>query len=64
MQPADGQFRSMWKMMALEWIRLMRIESSNGFFRGEDPLVLATPGTGLGLAIVKQLVMMHKGASG
>jgi PAS domain S-box-containing protein len=31
------------------------------FFRGEDPLVLATPGTGLGLAIVKQLVMMHKG---
>jgi signal transduction histidine kinase len=32
------------------------------FFRGEDPLVLATPGTGLGLAIVKQLVIMHKGA--
>jgi len=31
------------------------------FFRGEDPLVLATPGTGLGLAIVKQLVTMHKG---
>jgi PAS domain S-box-containing protein len=31
------------------------------FFRGEDPLVLATPGTGLGLAIVKQLVAMHKG---
>ena len=31
------------------------------FFRGEDPLVLATPGTGLGLAIVKQLVSMHKG---
>jgi PAS domain S-box-containing protein len=31
------------------------------FFRGEDPLVLATPGTGLGLAIVKQLVIMHKG---
>ena len=31
------------------------------FFRGEDPLVLATPGTGLGLAIVKQLVNMHKG---
>lgn len=31
------------------------------FFRGEDPLVLATPGTGLGLPIVKQLVMMHHG---
>ena len=31
------------------------------FFRGEHPLVLATPGTGLGLAIVKQLVNMHKG---
>jgi PAS domain S-box-containing protein len=31
------------------------------FFRGEDPLVLATPGTGLGLAIVKQLVTMHRG---
>jgi GAF domain-containing protein/nitrogen-specific signal transduction histidine kinase len=31
------------------------------FYRGEDPLVLATPGTGLGLAIVRQLVKMHKG---
>ncbi len=31
------------------------------FYRGEDPLVLATPGTGLGLAIVKELVVMHKG---
>ncbi len=31
------------------------------FFRGENPLVLATPGTGLGLAIVKQLVEMHRG---
>jgi signal transduction histidine kinase len=31
------------------------------FFRGEDPLVLATPGTGLGLPIVRQLVEMHKG---
>lgn len=31
------------------------------FYRGENPLVLATPGTGLGLAIVKQLVEMHKG---
>jgi PAS domain S-box-containing protein len=31
------------------------------FFRGEDPLVLATAGTGLGLAIVKNLVEMHHG---
>ncbi|GAB4423037.1 MAG: hypothetical protein Kow002_12550 [Anaerolineales bacterium] len=31
------------------------------FYRGEDPLVLATPGTGLGLSIVKQLVEMHQG---
>jgi signal transduction histidine kinase len=31
------------------------------FFRGEHPLVLATPGTGLGLSIVRQLVEMHKG---
>jgi GAF domain-containing protein/nitrogen-specific signal transduction histidine kinase len=31
------------------------------FFRGENPLVLATPGTGLGLPIVRQLVEMQKG---
>jgi signal transduction histidine kinase len=31
------------------------------FYRGEDPLVLATPGTGLGLAIVRQLIEMHDG---
>jgi len=31
------------------------------FYRGEDPLVLATPGTGLGLSIVKEVVEMHKG---
>jgi PAS domain S-box-containing protein len=31
------------------------------FYRGEHPLVLATPGTGLGLSIVKQIIEMHKG---
>ena len=31
------------------------------FYRGEHPLVLATPGTGLGLPIVKQLIEMHNG---
>jgi PAS domain S-box-containing protein len=31
------------------------------FYRGEDPLVLATSGTGLGLSIVTTLVEMHKG---
>jgi signal transduction histidine kinase len=31
------------------------------FYRGEDPLVLATSGTGLGLSIVKNLVEMHGG---
>ncbi len=31
------------------------------FFRGDHPLVLATPGTGLGLSIARQLVEMHKG---
>jgi signal transduction histidine kinase len=31
------------------------------FYRGEHPLVLATPGTGLGLPIVKQLIEMHQG---
>jgi signal transduction histidine kinase len=31
------------------------------FYRGEHPLVLATPGTGLGLSIVKELVQMHQG---
>ena len=31
------------------------------FFRGEDPLVLATSGTGLGLSIVRHLVEMHRG---
>jgi signal transduction histidine kinase len=31
------------------------------FYRGEHPLVLATPGTGLGLPIVRQLIEMHKG---
>ena len=32
------------------------------FYRGEDPLVLATSGTGLGLSIVKRLVEMHNGS--
>lgn len=31
------------------------------FYRGEDPLVLATAGTGLGLSIVQQLIEMHGG---
>ncbi|MFZ6027083.1 MAG: GAF domain-containing protein [Chloroflexota bacterium] len=31
------------------------------FYRGEDPLVLATSGTGLGLSIVQRLVEMHNG---
>ncbi|MBN2503593.1 MAG: GAF domain-containing protein [Anaerolineales bacterium] len=31
------------------------------FYRGENPLVMATAGTGLGLAIVRQLVEMHNG---
>lgn len=31
------------------------------FYRGEHPLVLATPGTGLGLSIVKEIVEMHRG---
>ena len=31
------------------------------FYRGEDPLVLATAGTGLGLAISRTLIEMHHG---
>ena len=31
------------------------------FYRGENPLVLATSGTGLGLSIVQRLVDMHNG---
>jgi two-component system sensor histidine kinase VicK len=31
------------------------------FYRGEDPLVLASAGTGLGLAIAKTLIEMHHG---
>jgi signal transduction histidine kinase len=31
------------------------------FYRGEDPLVLATAGTGLGLSIARTLVTMHNG---
>jgi signal transduction histidine kinase len=31
------------------------------FYRGEDPLVLATAGTGLGLSIARTIVEMHHG---
>jgi len=31
------------------------------FYRGEDPLVLASAGTGLGLAIARTLIEMHRG---
>jgi signal transduction histidine kinase len=31
------------------------------FYRGEDPLVLASSGNGLGLSIVRQLIDMHHG---
>ena len=31
------------------------------FYRGDDPLVLASAGTGLGLAISKILIEMHGG---
>ncbi|NPV77307.1 MAG: GAF domain-containing protein [Anaerolineae bacterium] len=31
------------------------------FFRGDDPLVLATAGNGLGLALSKTLIEMHRG---
>jgi signal transduction histidine kinase len=31
------------------------------FYRGEDPLVLATAGTGLGLSIVRYLIEAHGG---
>ncbi|NDJ54936.1 MAG: GAF domain-containing protein [Chloroflexi bacterium] len=31
------------------------------FFRGEHPMVMATPGTGLGLSIVRHLIKMHGG---
>jgi PAS domain S-box-containing protein len=31
------------------------------FYRGEDPMVLATAGTGLGLSITQQLIEMHHG---
>jgi PAS domain S-box-containing protein len=31
------------------------------FFRGEDPVVMATAGTGLGLSIVQHLIEMHHG---
>ena len=48
-------------MMAWASHRLIRMRVFERFYRGEHPLVLATPGTGLGLPIVRQLVEMHNG---
>lgn len=70
--PANGQIRI--RMQAVENMVQVDVQDTGigidpqdaesvfeRFYRGEDPLVLATPGTGLGLAIVRQLVAMHKG---
>ncbi len=71
--PQDGEITVNMKVVDNEFVQVdvhdtgIGIDSVDAdriferFFRGEHPLVLATPGTGLGLAIVKQLVTMHKG---
>jgi two-component system phosphate regulon sensor histidine kinase PhoR len=61
MHPIDGQVQVDIKDNGIGIPSADQERVFDRFYRGEDPLVLATPGTGLGLAIVRQLVKMHKG---